>query len=103
MFKQLFFISVVFTCILIQSCKKEKEPVACFTLDHHPTSIAVYPSNCSTDADHYKWEWGDGSSTTELDPYNHIYSTSGTYSVKLTAFSASGGKFDEITQSVTIN
>ena len=45
----------------------------------------VFFQNLSTNASNYKWEFGDDSTSTEINPV-HIYKTAGIYTVKLIAF-----------------
>lgn len=62
----------------------------------------VYFSNKSTNASRYEWSFGDSHSSTESAP-NHSYTHTGTYSVKLTAYSASGSKKDEATATIYVS
>lgn len=47
--------------------------------------LSVSFNNTSLNATNYHWDFGDGTTTTDQHPY-HTYSTSGTYTVTLTAF-----------------
>ncbi|MEZ5004176.1 MAG: PKD domain-containing protein [Chitinophagales bacterium] len=55
-------------------------------------------SNTSTNATSYTWSFGDGDSSTVASP-THVYTTSGTYTVTLTA-SADGCPSDEASQTL---
>ena len=50
--------------------------------------------------DSYAWDFGDGSTSTDMDP-SHTYTADGTYTVQLTASNAAGGS-DMISMDVTI-
>lgn len=56
-------------------------------------------TNSSTHADSYTWDFGDGNSSTDMDP-THWYKEEGTYTVKLTATNRCGN--NESTSSVTV-
>jgi gliding motility-associated-like protein len=65
-------------------------PVADFNTTPFIPAILVGPAtvqfiNQSTNADSYLWEFGDGSTSTQINP-SHKYVVDGTYSIKLTAF-----------------
>lgn len=71
-----------------------KIPVAAFVTDplfnsKFTTPLPIIFKNNSKDADTYLWEFGDGNTSTEANP-THIYTTSGTFKVKLTAFADEG-------------
>ncbi|RYG02436.1 MAG: PKD domain-containing protein, partial [Chitinophagaceae bacterium] len=54
------------------------------------TGLSVKFSNTSREAASYLWDFGDGKTSTELEP-THVYdSPQGNYSVKLTAFNSQG-------------
>jgi Zn-dependent metalloprotease len=61
-----------------------------------PTSISF--TNLSTNSSTYRWDFGDGNTSTLTNPTN-IYQSKGTYTVKLVAMgSASCGNTDSITK-----
>jgi PKD repeat protein len=86
---------MVSSVLFITGCKKDTsdtpQPVANFTFtgDHNPAPCAVTFSNSSTNATSYKWNFGDGSTSTEQNP-QHIYTTGGTFNVILVATGAGG-------------
>ncbi len=61
--------------------------------------FSVHFTNSSTGATSYYWNFGDASNSTQ-DTITHVYSTSGTYTVMLIAFS--GACSDTVTFTVTI-
>ena len=88
--------------LALSSCSKT--PEACFVADKGSLSTKVneeiqFTAACSTDADNYTWEYGDGSGDTGATA-KHKYSKAGSYSVKLTARNSS--KSSSTSQTVTI-
>lgn len=71
---------------VISSCKVE--PVAGFYTSETEVDIQemIYFTNNSRDARYYEWDFGDGTSSTAVDPA-HKYQVSGIYTVSLTAIS----------------
>lgn len=69
--------------IVLGSCSKEPEAffsVPALVWVNEPVQF----SNYSTDATSYEWDFGDGTSTTEVSPV-HTYNNAGIYTVTLTA------------------
>lgn len=86
----------------LSSCTKT--PEACFVVDKGSANTKVneeiqFSAACSTDADTYAWEYGDGSTDTGAT-VKHKYPQAGTYTVKLTAKNSS--KSSGTTKTVTI-
>ncbi len=86
----------------LSSCSKS--PEACFVADKGSLNTKVneeiqFNAACSTDADTYSWEYGDGSGDSGSTA-KHKYAKAGTYTVKLTAKNSS--KSSSTTQTVTI-
>jgi Zn-dependent metalloprotease len=65
------------------------------------SSATVQFQNLSTNANTFKWYFGDGSTSTLTNP-SHLYSGAGVYDVKLVAYSTSCGN-DSITKYSYIN
>jgi uncharacterized repeat protein (TIGR01451 family) len=61
-------------------------PQPVFTADHRygPVPLSVAFENQSSSANSYTWQFGDGTTSTELSPA-HVYTTAGFYDVTLTA------------------
>ncbi|MEA3495403.1 MAG: C25 family cysteine peptidase, partial [Bacteroidota bacterium] len=57
-------------------------------------------TNSSTGASTYNWNFGDGNSSTQTSP-SHVYSNSGSYSVKLISTTANGCS-DSVTQNIIV-
>lgn len=67
-------------------------PTVAFTSDSKGSCkppVAVKFQNQSTDAVSYEWDFGDGTTSREMNP-THTYTAGGTYRVRLVAFNASG-------------
>ena len=64
-------------------------------------SIA-FNSDCSTEAHHFEWNFGDGAMSTSANT-SHVYTIAGVYTVTLTTMSMNEKKMDEISQVITIN
>jgi len=69
--------------LLISSCAR---PIAQFatTETQYKAPATVHFTNTSAKANTYTWDFGDGMTTTEVNP-SHTYLHSGNYNVKLTA------------------
>lgn len=70
-----------------------KSPVAAFRAEPKAPSKLALPIrvkffNESKDADTYLWDFGDGNSSTDMNP-EHIYTTEGNFAVRLTVFNSS--------------
>ncbi len=72
------------TAVILGSCSKD--PVPLFTIDKTEIYIGdvVSFTNQSSDADTYQWDFGDGKTSTEVNPI-HSYESAGTYTVTLIA------------------
>ena len=87
---------------MLNSCTKT--PEACFVIGKGSLNIKVneeiqLSAACSSDADTYAWEYGDGSGDTGATA-KHKYPQAGTYNIKLTAKNSS--KSASTTKTVTI-
>jgi PKD repeat protein len=84
----------------IASC--ELIPEAGFYVDVIEPEVGqeVYFTNDSYNAARYEWDFGDGSFSDVENPV-HVYNGTGTYQVKLTAYSRSGLS-DEAFQTITV-
>lgn len=74
------------------ACDKDEEgvtPGACFSVNSPQPTIYVGDPvefiNCSTDAESYSWDFGDGSTSTEKDP-THAFDESKTFEVVLVVY-----------------
>ena len=80
--------------MIVVSCEDDEStveaPTARFNYIVDPDNgLLINFTNASLNADIYIWDFGDGSSSAELNP-NHMYEASGTYTVSLTATNSGG-------------
>ena len=88
--KILFLLTLVFT---LAACGKDDEttttPVACFTFTSPETTVFVRDeiqfNKCSTGAESFNWDFGDGSTSTEKNP-THVFGESKQFEVVLVAY-----------------
>jgi len=100
---RIFLTAAVLLAAFVTSCEEEPpdpeaDPIAGFSFMADELSVAF--TNSSTDAASYRWDFGDGNTTTSESP-SHTYEIGGTYEVELTAFN--GNKSDVETVSVTVD
>ncbi len=91
-----------FSSLSLTSCSKK--PEACFTIEKGIPSSKINDevevnAGCSSDADSFVWEWGDGASTTGIKT-KHKYNAAGNFTIKLTA--KGDGKSASTSKPVTI-
>ena len=93
----LFFVFIYF----LPACKKE--PVACATADKTLVAVGeeITFTNCSVDADEYKWNFGDGL-TSGVGTIAHAYDVVGIYAVTLSAYSEDKELVDEVFFEITV-
>ncbi|MDS1032581.1 PKD domain-containing protein [Porphyromonadaceae sp. NP-X] len=93
----LMFLAVV--TLLITACSSDKVvPKALFSYEVHGDS--VFFTNLSQNATSYSWDFGDNTTSSEENPV-HLYSTSGTFTVILTAMN--DGESSTYTDQVSIS
>ncbi len=100
--KKLILPAIIGCVIALSAC--QKKPTACFNCEEIgqacPLGHKYEFTNCSTEATTYEWDFGDGGTSTLAAP-DHCYA-SGTYTVRLSAFSENGRKEDETSQTITV-
>ncbi len=86
--KRLFILSGILVMAL-SSCVKS--PLSDFMVTQSPAIVGeqVYFENFSSHAISYEWNFGDGITSNDISPY-HAYTSSGTYTVTLTATGKNG-------------
>lgn len=96
-------ILLLFAVLCFNSCKKEPTPTAMFKASTTNAMVGdnIYFANNSMDADHYEWDFGDGSTSTQSNP-SHSYSSQGVYYVQLTAYSLKGEKCNVTGMSINV-
>jgi PKD domain len=62
--------------------------------DNIPTNLRVNLTNTSKEAASYRWDFGDGNSSTDANPGGHTYAQSGLYEITLEAKDANGAVKD---------
>jgi PKD repeat protein len=109
---------LVFVILALSGCKKEDEddlanittltlPIASFsyTGNDQPSPATIQFTNTSEYADVFAWDFGDGGSSTEVNP-THIYFNSSdkpkSFLVKLTATDTYSEKSNTRSRSITI-
>jgi PKD repeat protein len=96
-----YILAVLMICVGLTAC--QKEPTASFV---NPVNALVGSSvtfvNTSENAYSYTWNFGDGTTSTDINP-THSYNTNGSFSVTLKAFSKNGKKSNDATASINVN
>lgn len=92
--------------LLLGACEPKQRdqpaprPVAAFSAPAAIEMNTAFPiQNTSTNADTYAWEWGDGTTSTDIAP-SHSYSTKGRFRVRLRATGPGGT--DTISQLILV-
>lgn len=75
-------------------------PIADFTIDNECEGIEVSPTNLTTGASTYAWDFGDGTTSIQKDPI-HIFASNRDYDVRLVSTSVEGCT-DAVLRQVTI-
>ena len=87
--------------LAVMSCKRIPIPEFDYTPFENPEAgDTIEFLNVSINADSYDWDFGDGSTSIEINPL-HIYAEAGIYDVKLNAYNDAGD--EAITKTLTIN
>lgn len=95
--KSLFSSLIILALIGLNSC--QKDPPVC-DFDYSADGLTVTFTSKSTNTDTYSWDFGDGKTSTEMDPV-HKYEGGGEFDVKLTVTGAGGTDSKEETIAVT--
>jgi PKD repeat protein len=96
-----FFLAPFLLLIILTGCRKE--PDASFDTNKMRFAVGetVIFYNNSDDAHSYEWDFGDGTTSTEAEP-SKVYENTGTYTVRLTAYSKKQKKKNQTTELITI-
>lgn len=100
--KSIFLITGVSIAMLFGAC--QKAPMACFTASKTTAAVnetITFNSDCSMDAHHYEWDFGDGSMSSEANP-SHAYSNAGSYTVMMTGMSENMKKMHDEMMTITV-
>ena len=95
----LFTSMIALIAVVLTSCKKDP-PVSSFT--YVATGLSVAFTSTSTNSDTYLWEFGDGQSSTEMNPV-HKYVGGGDNEVKLTVTGKGGTDYKRVTITVVVS
>lgn len=90
------YLTYIALVLLISSCSSPKA-IFNYEQDDKRAPANVFFNNESVKADSYEWDFGDGTSSSDMDP-QHRYVLSGKYTVTLKAIK--GGKVDIITKDI---
>jgi PKD repeat protein len=101
--KKILLIPALLSILILFSC--QKKPQACFTYQILPDGHNVEFENCSTNADHYLWEWqvGDHFIYEQTENPGRTYFASGTINISLTSYSATEKYSDVTSKTIEIN
>jgi PKD repeat protein len=77
---------LLMTSLVIGSCSKEEESSLKAVFSYVPDGFKVSFTNFSTGAKTYLWDFNDGSEGSTLKNPVHIFTATGEYTVKLTAY-----------------
>lgn len=90
---------IALIAIVLTSCKKDP-PLCDFT--YVADGLTVTFTSAATNSDTYLWEFGDGETSTEMNPV-HKYEGGGDYEVKLTATGEGGSDYKRETITVVVS
>src|SRR4030042_3105996 len=98
--QKLFFYAAGIIMIIFSACKKD---LAAASFTHSSESYeegdTINFASTSSNADNFQWDFGDGSTSTDENPW-HIFNSTGSFEVSLKVTNEDGS--DETTSSVTI-
>lgn len=95
--KQLFSSIIFLALILMNSC--QKDPPVC-DFDYTADGLTVTFTSNSTNTDTYAWDFGDGETSTEMNPV-HKYEGGGEFDVTLTVTGKGGS--DSMEETIEVN
>src|SRR4030042_377079 len=98
--QKLFFYAAAIIMVIFSACKKDL-PTASFShsSDSYEEGDTINFASTSSNADNFQWDFGDGSTSTDENPW-HIFNSTGSFEVSLKVTNDDGS--DETTSSVTI-
>lgn len=95
-------IYMLFIAAVFSSCIKEPETAFMASATSVYVNDEITFTNQSQNAVTYKWDFGDGTTSTEASP-KKTFAAAGAYEVKLTAYSKKEKKQKDYSQRITIN
>ena len=72
------------------------------TVSINDPTITITNNTVNKNSWDHLWEWGDGSSTTDVDPGSHTYATFGNFALKLTITDPAGNCIAERFENITV-
>jgi peptidyl-prolyl cis-trans isomerase B (cyclophilin B) len=75
--------------ILLTACTKKQQVDFSFELPKETSPVEISFSNKTTGATSYYWDFGDGNTSTEVNP-KHTFNYWGTYNITLSAYNSEG-------------
>jgi PKD repeat protein len=97
--QKFFFYAAGILLIIFSACKKEPTASFIHSSDTYEALDTINFASTSSDANNFQWDFGDGSTSTNENPW-HIFSSSGSFDVSLTVTNDDGS--DETISTVTI-
>ncbi|MFO7828231.1 MAG: PKD domain-containing protein [Bacteroidales bacterium] len=103
---QTFLLGAVVSLFTFTACDDDddvviEDPIASFQYDiSDDNALEVMFTNYSQNASTYAWDFGDGETSTEESP-THVFTESGTYTVKLTVTNTAGVT-DDVSKDITL-
>lgn len=88
-------LALLFVLFLFCSCEKN-EPIACISSMDEKYEVedkVAFVANCSENDFGYYWDFGDGNNSEDKNP-EHIYTSSGIYTVELKVYSKNNKSFE---------
>ncbi|UTW62770.1 PKD domain-containing protein [bacterium SCSIO 12741] len=94
--------SIILIALVSWAC--QQTPIAEFSASNYVVDPGqrITFTNASISGDSYQWDFGDNSSSTEINPV-HSYSQSGFYTVNLIAYSKNQKKHNSFSAMITVN
>lgn len=96
-------LAILFALFLFCSCNKN-EPIACISSMDEKYEVddkVTFLANCSENGFGYYWNFGDGSTSEDKNP-EHVYTSSGTYTVELKVYSKNNKSFEFDFKTITV-
>ncbi len=94
--------ALILTLLLLNSCQKTPEASIGSNKSVAETGEEIYFKNESVNGMRFRWDFGDGTISTEKDPVK-AYDKSGSYQIKMIAYAKNGKTEDEAAMNVVIN
>ena len=94
---------VITSLVLFSLTSCQKEPSASFSASKTTVEVGetVTFTNATLDGNDFDWNFGDGQTSTSKNP-THSYTSAGTYTVTMNAYSKNGKKQDNATGTITV-